>query len=496
MNREYLKDFTKEDIYDIYRVLNIKIKDYDKITKNKMLEAIESEYEDYHNIISICTLKELIFLKELVAKKKIKIQNINELQDFILSNLSSKLLIKLAGDEVTLMDGLENSIKEAVTKLDLKAKQHEEDLIIPLLGAMRLLGLERYDNMVIIFSSIYEISSEEYNKLLLDSLLFKYYTFITYHKTYDYLLVYHPYMDFTNELISLYETKKMGIKVIDDEMFINVFYYGYDKKNKEVSTFMEKLKSPILQEIVTHYVLFDDDRSSLKELLNSFGFSTTKLDEVMDKMPSSKYQLLTKEEYAKTILDKKKFVEERDYAYQKQTNASLHPKDCDLFYKLYFALLEYTNQEYKINNNLKVYKNKYLNPQDLYPIVNKFFENKETIVDKVVKENPYKLNRLELEYLKDFKRGIRDKFIIYKYEKEYTLISNNNTIYMVKGLRCPIDEIIDYKDLPYPVETSLIPFKGYIVYDGMIAGYEMNISISMKKNLLKEAEEFPRVYKL
>lgn len=496
MNREYLKDFAKEDIYDIYRVLNIKIKDYDKITKNKMLEAIENEYEDYHNIISICTLKELIFLKELVAKKKIKIQNINELQDFILSNLSSKLLIKLAGDEITLMDGLENSIKEAVTKLDLKAKQHEEDLIIPLLGAMRLLGLERYDNMVIIFSSIYEISSEEYNKLLLDSLLFKYYTFITYHKTYDYLLVYHPYMDFTNELISLYETKKMGIKVIDDEMFINVFYYGYDKKNKEVSTFMEKLKSPILQESVTHYVLFDDDRSSLKELLNSFGFSTTRLDEVMDKMPSSKYQLLTKEEYAKDILEHNKFEQERDYRYQKQVNASLHPKDCDLFYKLYFALLEYTNQEYKINATLKIYKNKYLNPQDLYPIVNKFFENKETIVDKVVKENPYKLNRLELECLKDFKRGIRDKFIIYKYEKEYTLISNNNTIYMVKGLRCPIDEIIDYKDLPYPVETSLIPFRGFIVYDGMIAGYEMNISISMKKNLLKEAKGFPRVYKL
>ena len=170
MNKEYLKEFTKEDIYDIYRVLNVRIKNYDKITRNKMLEVIESEYEDYHNIISICTLKELTFLKELVAKKKIKIQNINELQDFILSNLSSKLLIKLTSDEVTIMDGLENSIKEAITKLDLKDKQHEEDLIIPLLGAMRLLGLERYDNMVMIFSSIYEISSEEYNKLLLSSI--------------------------------------------------------------------------------------------------------------------------------------------------------------------------------------------------------------------------------------------------------------------------------------------------------------------------------------
>ena len=46
MNKEYLKEFTKEDIYDVYRVLNVRIKNYDKITRNKMLEVIESEYED------------------------------------------------------------------------------------------------------------------------------------------------------------------------------------------------------------------------------------------------------------------------------------------------------------------------------------------------------------------------------------------------------------------------------------------------------------------
>ena len=67
---------------------------------------------------------------------------------------------------------------------------------------------------------------------------------------------------------------------------------------------------------------------------------------------------------------------------------------------------------------------------------------------------------------------------------------------MVKGLRCQIDEIIDYKDLPYPVETSLIPFKGCIVYDGILGAIRINLGINMKMNLLKEAEEFPKVYKL
>ena len=63
-------------------------------------------------------------------------------------------------------------------------------------------------------------------------------------------------------------------------------------------------------------------------------------------------------------------------------------------------------------------------------------------------------------------------------------------------LLAPIDEIIDYKDLPYPVETSLIPFKGYIVYDGILVAIRINLGTNMKMNLLKEAEEFPKVYKL
>lgn len=495
MDKEYLKDFDKEEIYDIYTSLNIKVKPYDNITKNKMLEIIDVEYQDYHNIISICTLKELNFLKELVAKGKISLDEIEDEFAFEISSLFDKFIIKL-DEEITIMDGLEDSIKEALKNLDIKEKENEEDVLIPLIGCLRLLGIERLDNLIFLFAKIYNMENAKLEELIKNSMLFKYYGYIMYEEPYEYLAVYKPYLDSIDELINLYAKKKSMIKVIDDELFINAFYYGYDIRDKEIKDYMDKVKIPILKNTIIVAALFDEDRKPLKKFLQEFNIDITKLDKIMDKMPSSKYQLLSKEEYAKTLLDKKKFEEERDYTYHKQVNASMHPKDCDLFYKLYFALLEYTNNEYKINQSLKIYKNKYLNPQELYPIINKFFENKETIVDRVVKENPYKLNKLELEYLKDFKRGIRDKFIIYKYEKEYTLISNNNTIYMVKGLRCPIDEIVDYRDLPYAMETSLIPFRGYIVYDGIIAGYEMSLSTGMKINLLKEAEEFPRVYKL
>lgn len=46
---------------------------------------------------------------------------------------------------------------------------------------------------------------------------------------------------------------------------------------------------------------------------------------------------------------------------ERQTNACLSKKDAYTYYKLYFALLEYTNDLYKISDKVKkIYKQKYL----------------------------------------------------------------------------------------------------------------------------------------
>lgn len=496
MDKKYFEKFNKEDVYEVYESIIENTKKYDSITRAKMIDIIMASYEDYHKIISMCTLRELDFLKKLVDKKEIELNKNDNTYDYEVDNLYRKMLIKLDGNKVILLADLEKTLEELFKHLDRTKKQKEDEIIITIIGCIRLLGIERVDNTIKIFAMLNDLDSKDLTKLLQHSILFRFNTYVIYDETYSYLLVYRSYLEYADELIDLYREKQFGIKVIDDELYKNVYYYGYDMRNKVVKDFMGRNDLFFMREAIYMTVLFDGNRNGLKKVFKNLGMDASNLDEVMDNMPSSKYGLLSKKEYAEKIMKDNKFQEEQNYEYHKQTNASMHPKDCDLFYKLYFALLEYTNQEYKINPNLKIYKNKYLNPQELYPIVNKFFEEKETIVDKVVKENPYILSKTELEYLKDFKRGIRDNFIIYKYEDEYTLISSNSKMYMVKGLRSPIDEIIDYRDLPYAVETSLIPFKGYIVYDGMLGGFNINIGTEMKKNLLNEAASFPRIYKL
>ena len=58
--------YDKEFVFNLYSRICPNFKDYEKITKKKMLEKILDFYSDYNNIIDICTYREIIFLKMIV----------------------------------------------------------------------------------------------------------------------------------------------------------------------------------------------------------------------------------------------------------------------------------------------------------------------------------------------------------------------------------------------------------------------------------------------
>ena len=222
------------------------------------------------------------------------------------------------------------------------------------------------------------------------------------------------------------------------------------------------------------------------------------MDTLINNIPSSSYGGLTKEQYAKNILESQKIEAEMTYNYIKQSkSAALSKKDADLFYKTYFAILEYTNNYYHLNN-LKIYKQSNLNPYLLVPIIEKFYNNKELIITNFLKENPYKFKKEELEIVNNYKKAYRNLFIIVEYDYEYTKIAFNNTIYMVKGLNSPIDEVILYNRLPYLAMTTLLPFKDQIIYDGILSSYGNNLDISpkMKMELINSLKAAPKIYHL
>ena len=212
--------------------------------------------------------------------------------------------------------------------------------------------------------------------------------------------------------------------------------------------------------------LFDYDVSNILKLL----------DNVMDEMPSGVLYGLSRNQLLKLKKEELELEKDKLKKYKVQEDACLSKEDAKLFYKFYFALLECTNKKYNINKYLKIYNHTGINPVDLTDIVDKFWENKIELIDEFCMLNPYKFNEEELDLIKKFKEGKRSMYFIMKYEEEYTTFMYQDRVYMVKGINVNIDNIIPYDKLPYPVITTILPFKKYLIYDRLFQATNIKLS--------------------
>ena len=87
-------------------------------------------------------------------------------------------------------------------------------------------------------------------------------------------------------------------------------------------------------------------------------------------------------------------------------------------------------------------------------------------------------------------------FIISRYELEYTAFMSKDNAYMIKGLNDNIDKIIPYNELPYVTETTIIPFKGNLVYDGMLVGTNIKMGPEYNQIIEKEYDSMMKYYYL
>ena len=98
--------------------------------------------------------------------------------------------------------------------------------------------------------------------------------------------------------------------------------------------------------------------------------------------------------------------------------------------------------------------------------------------------------------VKEFKKGIRDMFIICDYLEDYTAVMGKDRCYMIKGLTCNIDEVIEYETLPALTMMIIFPFKDVLVYDGMIATYPIKIGSAMEDMIMADYNKSIKYYHL
>lgn len=523
---EEINHLKKEYVYERYTRIVNDFKDYDKITKAKMLDAIYDVYSDYNNIIEICTTRELKYLKMVLDNKstiskslkkhnELKIEYLDEKYDWERKNLYHKFLLNYDYyNESKIPEEILNNVKAAIKNVNWKEQKKIDELNEIIVSYCKVQGSAILNTVASFGSGITGLSENVIWKHMLSNKLFNYYVYII-SKDFESIgknipvAIHQDYYEIEEELEKQRKLQGLaGKKAIDIRVYKRLFYNDFDIQNPKVKKFLDELqKLPFFWfsaiKTVREVAMLNIDRSSLKESIQSVPalryYDLTNffkiMDEAMDEMPSGALNGFTPNEAKELKIKQIKNDIKKEQSYMKQQNACLSKKDAKLFYKIYFALLEFTNKKYKINN-VKIYNHHGINPYDLKDIVDMFWKNKDAIVLEFCLANPYKFNKEELEITREFKKGIRGMFIIAKYELEYTAFMEQDKVYMVKGLNDNIDNIVSYKQLPYAAITSLIPFKNILTYDGLLLSIGIKMGNSFDDIVEKEYNNRIKYYHL
>lgn len=160
----------------------------------------------------------------------------------------------------------------------------------------------------------------------------------------------------------------------------------------------------------------------------------------------------------------------------------LSPEDARLFLKLMPALHVFANQRLNIIKNLQdTEQYKKISDEQRLKLRDSVYETP-GIIDAFVRENPFDFSKDELDIVAGWKNFIAGDFFIERVLKKYTIFIRGEKVYGVLSLSDPIDYLLGGRPLPIYVKTVLLPFKGKIIYDGLLQGYNVSFGSGISGN--------------
>ena len=164
----------------------------------------------------------------------------------------------------------------------------------------------------------------------------------------------------------------------------------------------------------------------------------------------------------------------------------LSPEEVDLFYKLMWPLQFYVNQQREILPYMDSLEAYIACPQeDKLEVRNALYENI-SLLDAFVAENPAHLSADELAIVQSWKRFVASEFYIVRFLKKAAIFvdtSDPPRVYAVLGLTDSLEDVFYGRKPPIWVQTVLLPFKGRIVYDGLLNYYNIYFGSGIRGNL-------------
>ncbi len=115
--------------------------------------------------------------------------------------------------------------------------------------------------------------------------------------------------------------------------------------------------------------------------------------------------------------------------------------------------------------------------------VRDIFCKEPNIIKECVQKNPYAWNEEECAIVTDWTRCIRKTFYVERILKKHAIFieGDGEKVYGVLGLTEELEDILPLDCLPLGVETVLLPFKGILIYDGLLSYYNVRFVGNLRK---------------
>ncbi len=163
---------------------------------------------------------------------------------------------------------------------------------------------------------------------------------------------------------------------------------------------------------------------------------------------------------------------------------NISPEDARLYFELMWGLQRYVNQQRRVLEDIPSPSEYAGLPKEKKLKIRDALWKSPGLIDAYVQANPETLPAEELEIIHRWKGFIKGKFFILRHLKKYTVfISNKDQVYGVLGLFDNLEEIVPSYALPSLAEAVLLPFKGRIIYDGLLRGYNVAFGGGIRSDL-------------
>ncbi len=146
----------------------------------------------------------------------------------------------------------------------------------------------------------------------------------------------------------------------------------------------------------------------------------------------------------------------------------LSREDAELFYELFFPLLNFVNEKFKINDEVgEIYFGKRIDFRAAKEIADRLWENT-GLIDEYLAEK--KLPEEQKKIVLGWKKRISGEFIVERHLKKGSVFicAEDEEVYLVSGIISSWDEVLCGRPLPAVLKAVLIPFKNLIISDGLV----------------------------